>query len=111
MTDGELTHEQKTQVAEIIRGDLVGRFGDKLKFDPITVTTRTNEYGEQYCHIRVAYSGDESQLDPSWLNGFYRRNSVALRGCGITGVTTETYVDRTEDSDWSELGRVAPSVE
>jgi len=106
--DKELTEEQKIKVADIIRNDLSGRFGEKLQFGPITVTTKTDGFGEDYCHIRVVYSGDGSLLDPAWLNGFYRRNSLALKECGVTDVTTETYVDETEDSDWSELLQVAP---
>ena len=109
--DGELTAEQKSRVAEIIRTDLTGRFGEQLQFDPITVTTRMDEFGEHYCHIRVVYDGDEDLLDPAWLNGFYRRNSLALKECGVTDVTTETYIDRTEDSDWSELVQATPYVE
>ncbi len=109
--DGELTVEQKSRVAEIIRGDLTGRFGEQFRFDPITVTTKTDAFGEHYCHIRVVYDGDEGLLDPAWLNGFYRRNSLALKECGVTDVTTETYIDRTEDSDWSELVQATPYVE
>ena len=111
MTDGKLTEYQKVKVADIIRSDLTGRFGEGFKFHPITVTTRTDEYGQPYCHIRVVYAGDEKLLDPAWLNGFYRRNRLVLRDCGVTDVTTETYVEQTEDSDWSELIRIAPWIE
>jgi hypothetical protein len=111
MMDGELTEEQRIKVADLIRNDLTGRFGEKLKFDPITVTTRTDDFGEHYCHIRVVYSGDANLLDPAWLNGFYRRNHLGLKDCGVTDVTTETYVDKTEDSDWSELVPIAPYIE
>lgn len=106
--DGELTQEQKSRVADIIRSDLTGRFGEAFKFDPITVTTRTDEFGEHYCYIRVVYAGDENLLDAAWLNGFYRRNSQALKECGVPGVTTETYIDGMEDGDWSELVQAIP---
>ena len=36
MMDGELTEEQRIKVADLIRNDLTGRFGETLKFDPIT---------------------------------------------------------------------------
>ena len=68
--DGELTVEQKSRVAEIIRGDLTGRFGEQFRFDPITVTTKTDEFGEHYCHIHVVYDGDEDLLDPHGSMGF-----------------------------------------
>ncbi len=106
--DRELTEEQRIKVADIIHSDLSGRFGEELKFGPITVTTKTDEFGEDYCHIRVVYAGDGNLLDPAWLNGFYRRNSRSLKQCGVTAVTTETYVDQTEDSDWSEIVQAVP---
>ena len=111
MMDKELTEEQKLKVADIIRSDLSGRFGEKLKLGPITVSTKTDEFGEDYCHIRVVYVGDEKLLDPAWLNGFYRRNYLELNASGVGGVTTETYIDATEDSDWSELAHAVPHAQ
>ena len=103
-----LTNDQKTEIEEITRRDLTGRFGTAVTFPRIMVLTKTDEFDDPYVHIRVVYAGDGDTLDPAWLNGFNRRNRVAFQQCGVTGIVTQSYVEESEDSEWSELAKAAP---
>ncbi len=103
-----LTDDQKAGIEEITRRDLTGRFGNAVTFPRITVLTKTDEFDDPYVHIRIRYAGDGDVLDPAWLNGFNRRNRVAFRQYGVTGIVTQSYVEESEDSEWSGLGRMAP---
>ena len=103
-----LTDEQKVRIEEITRRDLAGRFGEVLTFPRVTVGTRIDQFDDPYVHIRVVYAGDGDALDPGWLNGFNRRNRAAFQQFGVTGVITQSYVEESEDSEWSELVRMKP---
>ena len=110
MMEMELTADQKSQVADIMRRDLAEGFGDKWKFDPITVSVRIDHYGDPYCYIRVVCDGDGGFLDPRWINGFYRRNHAALKECGVPNIPVDTYVDATEEREYLEWLRANPDT-
>lgn len=103
-----LTDEQKAKLEEITRNDLTGRFGKEVTFPRVTVVTKTDQFDDPYVHIRIVYAGDGDALDPAWLNGFNRRNRAAFQQFGVTGVITQSYVEESEDSEWSELVRMKP---
>ncbi len=103
-----LTDEQKVGIEEITRCDLTDRFGEVLTFPRVTVVTKIDEFDDPYVHIRIVYSGDGNALDPRWLNGFNRRNRPAFQKFGVTGVITQSYVEESEDREWSALMKAAP---
>ncbi len=103
-----LTDDQKAQIEEITRSDLTGRFGKAVTFPRVTVVTKTDQFDDAYVHIRVVYAGDGDALDPGWLNGFNRRNRAAFQQFGVTGVITQSYVEESEDREWSALMKAAP---
>lgn len=103
-----LTDEQKARIEEITRSDLTGRFGEVLTFPRVTVVTKTDQFDDPYVHIRVVYAGDGDALDPGWLNGFNRRNRPAFQKFGVTGVITQSYVEESEDGEWSEMMSAEP---
>lgn len=108
MAQDLLTDDQKARIEEITRSDLTGRFGDEVTFPRVTVLTKTDQFDDPYVHIRVVYAGDGDALDPAWLNGFNRRNRAAFQRFGVTGIVTQSYVEESEDSEWSTLERMAP---
>ena len=107
MAQEPLTDDQKAKIVEITRSDLTGRFGKVLTFPRVTVVTRTDRFDEPYVHIRVVYAGDGDALEPAWLNGFNRQNRTAFQQFGVTGMITQSYVEKSEDSEWSESMKAA----
>ena len=103
----KLSREAEREVAEIVRQDLAGRFGNALSFAAIRITPAEDEFGDPYHHIEVIYQGDGALLDPAWLNGFYRRNEEKLAEWGVN-LTTESYIDKAEYDGSSEPGPVVP---
>jgi hypothetical protein len=103
MSAGLLSDEQKAKIEEITRSDLTGRFGRVLTFPRVTVVTKTDQFDDPYVHIRIVYAGDGDALDPSWLNGFNRRNRAAFHQCGVTGIVSQSYVEESEDIELSEM--------
>lgn len=101
-TAQRLSEEAERKVADLVRQDLNSKFGGIITFDTIRITPAEDEFGEPYHHIEVIYTGDGDLLDPAWLNGFRRRNQDRLAECGVE-ITSESYVDKTEDGEWSEL--------
>ena len=106
-TTEPLNQEAELMVAEIVRHDLSSRFGDKIKFETVRIIPAEDEFGEPYHRIEVIYSGDGELLDPSWLNGFRRRNRDKLAQWGVN-ITSESYIDKAEDSEWSEIESTSP---
>ena len=105
-----LSEEAEQKIAEIVRQDLSSRFGDRIIFDAIRITPEEDEFGDPYHRIVVIYTGDGELLDPSWLNGFRRRNQDRLAEWGVD-ITSESYVDQTLDGPWSDMISTAPSEE
>ena len=97
----KLSPEAERSVEEIVREDLKDLLGEGLAISGVRITPGEDRYGDPYHHIVVIYTGDGGGLDAAWLNGFKRRNREALAKWGID-MTTESYVEETEDSEWSE---------
>ena len=102
MATAERLNQEATQkVAEIVLHDLRRKFGDAIKFETVRVIPAEDEFGDPYHRIEVIYSGDGELLDPAWLNGFRRRNRDQLAQWGVS-ITSESYIDQTEDGPWPE---------
>ena len=109
MTAAEtLSAEAEQNVAQIVRQDLARITAEGVSIDDVRVTPGEDQYGDPYHHIVIVYSGNGDLLDPAWLNGFKRRNRDKLAKWGVH-LTTESYVEATEDSEWSNLISTAPN--
>ena len=102
-----LDQEAEQMVTEIVMQDLSSRFGEEIEFETVRVIPAEDEFGDPYHRIEVIYSGDGDLLDPAWLNGFRRRNRDKLAQWGVN-ITSESYIDKTEDNPWSEMESTAP---
>lgn len=104
-----LSPEAEQSVAQIVWRDFSERYGEAIRLRGIRIVPAEDRDGEPYHHIVIVYSGQETPLDPAWLNGFQRRNREGLARWGIT-LATESYVDEldTVDSDWSEMISFSP---
>lgn len=102
-----LDQEAELMVTEIVMQDLSSRFGEEIEFETVRVIPAEDEFGDPYHRIEVIYSGDGDLLDPAWLNGFRRRNRDKLAQWGVN-ITSESYIDRTEDNPWSGMESTAP---
>ena len=107
MTAAEiLSPEAEKSVAQIVRQDLEHIITNGISINEVRITPGEDQDGEKpYYHIVVVYSGNGDLLKPAWLNGFKRRNREILAKWGVR-LTTESYVEATEDSEWSELSNV-----
>jgi hypothetical protein len=106
MTAAEiLSPEAEKSVAQIVRQDLEHIMTEGISINEVRTTPGEDQDGDPYYHIVVVYSGNGDLLDPAWLNGFKRRNREVLAKWGVH-LTTESYVEVTEDSEWSELSNV-----
>ena len=101
-----LSPEAEQNVARIVRQDLEPITNKGILINEIKVVPGEDQDGDPYHHIIIIYSGDDDLLDPAWLNGFKRRNRDDLARWGVH-ITTESYVEATEYSEWSELSNVA----
>ncbi len=107
MTAAEiLSPEAEQSVAQIVLQDLEHIATEGISINEVRITPGEDQYGDPYYHIVVVYSGNGDLLDPAWLNGFKRRNRKDLATWGVH-LTTESYVEATEDSEWSEMSNVA----
>ncbi len=107
MTAAEILNTRAAQsVAQIVRKDLEHITTEGISIDDVRITPGEDQDGDPYHHIVIVYSGNGDLLDPAWLNGFKRRNRDDLARWGVH-LTTESYVEATEDSEWSELSNVA----
>ena len=101
-----MSPEAEQSVAQIVRRDLGHVAFEGISIKEVRTTPGEDQDGDPYYHIVVVYSGDGDLLDPAWLNGFKRRNRDDLAKLGLH-LTTESYVEATEDSEWSKLSNVA----
>ena len=101
-----LSPEAEQNVARIVRQDLEPITNKGISIDDVRIVPGEDQYGDPYHHIIIVYSGDDDLLDPTWLNGFKRRNRDDLARWGVH-LTTESYVEAAEYSEWSELSNVA----
>ena len=110
MTAAEiLSPEAEKSVAQIVRQDLEHIMTEGISINEVRTTPGEDQDGDPYYHIVVVYSGNGDLLDPAWLNGFKRRNREVLAKWGVH-LTTESYVEATEDSEWSKLSN-SPSYQ
>ena len=83
-------------------------FAEKFTFDPITVESTTDHYGEDNLNIIVVYDGDCDQLDPEKLNRISTELASVLAGFGFPNMPTESYIDKKEYPEWVALMSQAP---
>lgn len=100
-----LSPEAEQNVVKIVRQDLEPITNKGISIDDVRIIPGEDQYGDPYHHIIIVYSGDDDLLDPAWLNGFTRRNQDDLARWGVH-LTTESYVEAAEYSEWSELSNV-----
>lgn len=105
MVTSEMVNEQ---VATIVRRHLESKFGNQLAIDEIRIVPRVGYFGDEYLHIYILFDGDGDLLDPTWLNGLYRRMRPEFLELGVTGIPVESYIDQAEIADWTdeELARL-----
>ena len=83
-------------------------FAEKFTFDPITVESTIDHYGEDNINIIVVYDGDCDQLDPEKLNHVSVELGSILAGFGFHNIPTESYIDKKEYPEWISLMSQAP---
>ena len=84
-----LSTEAEQGVAQIVQRDLEHITGRGIVINEIRIMPGEDQDGDPYHHIVVVYSGDDSLLDPAWLNGFKRRNRDQMERWGVH-LTTES---------------------
>ena len=89
----------RDKVADLVRQDLEGRVGDKLKFDPILVFDRVDHDDDDYLDIIVVYDGDRKHLDPDTTIGLVDRITPQLLELGTPWPPSRSFVERSE---WEE---------
>ena len=89
------------EAGELVKNDLEGHFGDTFVFDPIVVIPKIDHDGDEYLHIYIVFDGDFDLLEIDWTGRLYTRIKSRLREMGIMGLTSESYVEKSE---WEELG-------
>ena len=83
-------------------------FAEKFTFDPITVESIIDHYGEDNLNIIVVYDGDYDQLDPEKLNRISTELASILAEFGFHNIPTESYIDKKEYPEWVALMSQAP---
>ena len=83
-------------------------FAEKFTFDPITVESTIDHYGEDNLNIIVVYDGDYDQLDPEKLNRISTELASILAEFGFHNIPTESYIDKKEYPEWVALMSQAP---
>ena len=89
------------EVAELVKNDLEGHFGDVFTFDPIVVIPKIDHDDYEYLHIYIVFDGDFDLLETRWTMKLYTRIGPRLQEMGIMEYTSESYVEKSE---WEELG-------
>lgn len=89
------------EVAELVKNDLEGHFGDDYVFDPIVVIPKIDHDEVEYLHIYIVFDGDFDLVKSRWLDRLYTRMRSRLLEMGIMSYTSESYVEKSE---WEELG-------
>ena len=90
------------EVAEIVKNDLEGHFGDAYVFDPIVVIPKIDHDEVEYLHVYIVFDGDVDTIVKSrWLHSLYDRMRARLLELGIMSYTSESYVEKSE---WEEVG-------
>ena len=89
------------EVAELVKNDLEGHFGDAYVFDPIVVIPKIDHDEVEYLHIYIVFDGDFDLVKSRWLDNVYTRISPRLLELGIMSYTGESYVEKSE---WEEVG-------
>ncbi len=103
MTAAEiLSPEAEQSVAQIVLQDLEHIATEGISINEVRIIPGEDQYGDPYHHIVVVYSGNGDLLDPTWLNGFKRRNRDDLAKWGVH-LTIQSYVEATEYREWLEM--------
>lgn len=89
------------EVAELVKNDLEGHFGDTFVFDPIVVIPKIDHDEVEYLHIYIVFDGDYDSLEIRWTGELYTRIQSRLLEMGIMSYTSESYVEKSE---WEEVG-------
>ena len=89
------------EVAELVKNDLEGHFGDTFVFDPIVVIPKIDHDEVEYLHIYIVFDGDFDLVKSRWLDNVYTRMRARLLELGIMSYTSESYVEKSE---WEEVG-------
>lgn len=90
------------EVAELVKNDLEGHFGDDFVFDPIEIVPKIDHDGDEYLHIYVVFDGDQNLLDSRWTSGLTGRIGPAMRKMGVMSIPNDSYVEKSE---WPSVRR------
>ena len=107
MSKKALTQEEREKISEIIRDDLVSRFGGEFVFDPIVSEMDVNYDGEDYIQIWIVFDGDQARLDPQWTYGLITRIRPKLIDCGLPYFPSPGFVEKSEWLDFRKRYRSA----
>ncbi len=95
------TDTQRDAVADIIRDILVGKFGETLVFDSITVKDAVDPVdGQEFLNILIVFDGDQKLLDARWTVGLTGRIRRRMAELDIHEFPVTSF---TEKSEWEAV--------
>ena len=95
--------EAQEQAKEIIESGLVSLFRGKVRFDTFRARSMLDEANDEFLQVSVVYEGNREELSPGLLNSLHQEIKPQLLAIGIQTVPVISYIDKTEDSEWSEI--------
>ena len=103
--------EVQEKAKEIIRSELTSRLTGRVRIETIRATPMLDATDDEFLQVSVVYEGNRKDLDPGVLNGLHQQIKPRLLKLGIQTVPSVSYINKTEDSLWSEMAAARPPDE
>ena len=100
--------EAQNKAKEIIMAGLKAQDHGNIQFIAIRAEPMLDQYDEEYLNVSVIYEGMRDELKHRLLGSLHRQIKDQLLAAGIGHVPSVSYIDQTEDSQWSQPAAAHP---
>ena len=95
-----ISHENRQQIAGLVKGMLEEHFQDQFVFGPIVVRHEIDHDGDEYLEIYVVFDGDYKKLSSSWRGELDDRVWTESIAMGVPSVPGIAFIEKSE---WEEM--------
>ena len=100
--------EAQNKAKEIIMAGLRAQDHGNVQFIAIRAEPMLDQYDEEFLNVSVIYEGRREDLKHRLLGSLNRQIKDKLLAAGIGHVPSVSYIDKTEDSEWSQPAAADP---
>ena len=100
--------EAQNKAKEIIMAGLRAQDHGNVQFIAIRAEPMLDQYDEEFLNVSVIYEGKREDLKHRLLGSLNRQIKDQLLAAGIGHVPSVSYIDKTEDSEWSQPAAADP---